>query len=209
MSWQAGRQNIGNIVDGFLRWLKTQTFLPRPPQMPLRAWMVVGLMHMPEKPSLLASWVNAKRGSVGSKVCPGASRATATCQIIFNACTISRISNMSLCIVSDMAAREIESVCARARARARVRALNPKPYLGTDFWEFLPGERGEGPSRPSGVDVSAPARSRRAAAEAMRRRANHQRPVQEWREAEVVYMLKSKNNVYTRTYYIYIHPKFL
>jgi len=116
---------------------------------------------------------------------------------------------MSLCIVSDMAAREIESVCARERESARVRALNPKPYLGTDFWEFLPGERGEGPSRPSGVDVSAPARSRRAAAEAMRRRANHQRPVQEWREAEVVYMLKSKNNVYTRTYYIYIPPKFL
>ena len=86
--------------------------------------MVVGSMRMPEKPSLLASWMNAKRGSVGSKVCPGASRATASCQIIFNACTIS---NMSLCIVSDMAAREIESVCARARARARVRALNPKP----------------------------------------------------------------------------------
>ena len=171
--------------------------------MPLRAWMVVGSMRMPEKPSLLASWMNAKRGSVGSKVCPGASRATAT------SCTISRISNMSLCIVSDMAAREIESVCARERESARVRALNPKPYLGTDFWEFLPGERGEGPSRPSGVDVSAPARSRRAAAEAMRRRANHQRPVQEWREAEVVYMLKSKNNVYTRTYYIYIPPKFL
>jgi hypothetical protein len=89
--------------------------------------MVVGLMHMPEKPSLLASWMNVKRGSVGSKVCPGASHATATCQIIFNACTIS---NTSLCIVSDMAAREIESVCARERERerARVRALNPKPY---------------------------------------------------------------------------------
>ena len=91
---------------------------------PLRAWMVVGLMHMPEKPSLLASWMNAKRGSVGSKVCPGASRATASCQIIFNACTISRISNMSLCIVSDMAAREIESVCARERESARARACS-------------------------------------------------------------------------------------
>ena len=53
--------------------------------MPLRAWMVVGTMRMPEKPSLLASWMNAKRGSVGSKVFPGASRATATCQIIFSA----------------------------------------------------------------------------------------------------------------------------
>jgi len=43
--------------------------------------MVVGSMRMPEKPSLLASWMNAKRGSVGSKVCPGASRATATFQL--------------------------------------------------------------------------------------------------------------------------------
>ena len=75
-------------------------------------------MRMPEKPSLLASWMNAKRGSVGSKVCPGASRATASCQIIFNACTIS---NMSLCIVSDMAAREIESVRERERERKSAR----------------------------------------------------------------------------------------
>jgi hypothetical protein len=74
--------------------------------------MVVGSMRMPEKPSLLASWMNAKRGSVGSKVCPGASRGTATFHLPLP---------YNQHVVSDMAAREIESVREREKERKSAR----------------------------------------------------------------------------------------
>jgi hypothetical protein len=106
-------------------------------QMPLRAWMVVGSMRMPEKPSLLASWMNAKRGSVGSKVCRGASRATATFQIIFNASSISHV----LCERHGSArdrecARERERESARARTRALASSL-PSRAVSQPGWRHV------------------------------------------------------------------------
>ena len=118
--------------------------------------MVAGTMRVNRR-SVLASWMNAKR--------PGGS--------------VSCIAWRAIWLFS---LRRIASSAASSRVcvPAAQRPTDEKESGSID----LDRERGEGSNRPSGMGMCSPSLSRRAAAEAMRRRANDQRPVQEWREAE-------------------------